>query len=77
MNAIRQSLPFTNAPVVMTTITAADVKKLRDQTGAGMMECKNALSRGEWRLRRGETPFCASAGLASAAKKPDDRPTKG
>ena len=25
-------------------ITAADVKKLRDQTGAGMMECKKALT---------------------------------
>ena len=24
-------------------ITAADVKKLRDQTGAGMMDCKKAL----------------------------------
>ena len=27
-----------------STITAADVKKLRDQTGAGMMECKSALT---------------------------------
>src|SRR6266550_4734577 len=26
------------------TITAADVKKLRDATGAGMMECKAALT---------------------------------
>lgn len=25
------------------TITAADVNKLRQQTGAGMMDCKNAL----------------------------------
>ena len=24
-------------------ISAADVKKLRDQTGAGMMDCKSAL----------------------------------
>jgi len=28
----------------MATITAADVKKLRDATGAGMMDCKNALT---------------------------------
>ncbi len=28
-------------------ITAADVKKLRDQTGAGMMDCKKALSAAE------------------------------
>src|SRR3954447_1561411 len=27
-----------------TTITASDVKALRDQTGAGMMDCKTALS---------------------------------
>lgn len=28
----------------MSTITAADVKKLREQTGAGMMDCKKALT---------------------------------
>ena len=28
----------------MSDISAADVKKLRDQTGAGMMDCKKALS---------------------------------
>jgi len=27
----------------MAEISAADVKKLREKTGAGMMECKNAL----------------------------------
>src|ERR1700689_2432299 len=27
----------------MANYTAADVKRLRDQTGAGMMDCKNAL----------------------------------
>jgi len=27
----------------MAEITANDVKKLREKTGAGMMECKNAL----------------------------------
>lgn len=31
----------------MSNITAADVKKLRDQTGAGMMDCKKALSEAE------------------------------
>jgi len=29
------------------SISAADVKKLRDQTGAGMMDCKKALSEAE------------------------------
>src|ERR1700712_6003469 len=28
-------------------ITAADIKKLRDATGAGMMECKKALTESE------------------------------
>jgi elongation factor Ts len=28
----------------MANFTAADVKRLRDQTGAGMMDCKNALN---------------------------------
>ena len=27
----------------MANISAADVKRLREQTGAGMMDCKNAL----------------------------------
>jgi elongation factor Ts len=30
--------------VTTPTITAAQVKELRDRTGAGMMDCKNALS---------------------------------
>ena len=28
----------------MANFSAADVKRLRDQTGAGMMDCKNALA---------------------------------
>ena len=31
----------------MAKITAADVKKLREATGAGMMDCKNALVEAE------------------------------
>ena len=31
----------------MANFTAADVKRLRDQTGAGMMDCKNALTEAE------------------------------
>ena len=27
-----------------TTITAADINKLRQQTGAGMMDCRKALT---------------------------------
>ena len=31
----------------MSNISASDVKKLRDMTGAGMMDCKKALSEAE------------------------------
>ena len=52
----------------MTTITAADVKKLRDQTGAGMMECKNALNEANGDFEEANT-ILRKRGLASAAKK--------
>ena len=32
---------------MMANITAADVKKLRELTGAGMMDCKKALTEAE------------------------------
>lgn len=31
----------------MSEISAADVKKLREMTGAGMMDCKSALTEAE------------------------------
>jgi len=52
----------------MSTITAADVKKLRDQTGAGMMECKNALTEANGDVEEATT-ILRKRGLASAAKK--------
>ena len=51
-----------------TPITAADVKKLRDQTGAGMMECKNALTEANGDFEEATTVL-RKRGLASAAKK--------
>ncbi len=51
-----------------TTITAADVKKLRDQTGAGMMECKAALTEANGDFDEANT-ILRKRGLASAAKK--------
>src|SRR5438045_4401193 len=50
------------------TITAADVKKLRDATGAGMMECKAALTEGNGNFDEATT-ILRKRGLASAAKK--------
>lgn len=52
----------------MATITAEQVKKLRDQTGAGMMECKNALTEANGDFEEANT-ILRKRGLASAAKK--------
>jgi elongation factor Ts len=49
-------------------ITAADVKKLRDQTGAGMMDCKTALEEAQGNFDEATT-ILRKKGLASAAKK--------
>src|SRR5262249_2483279 len=49
-------------------ITADMVKKLRDQTGAGMMECKNALTEANGDFEEATT-ILRKRGLASAAKK--------
>jgi elongation factor Ts len=52
----------------MATITATDVKKLRDQTGAGMMECKAALTEANGDFEEANT-ILRKRGLATAAKK--------
>ena len=49
-------------------ISASDVKKLRDLTGAGMMDCKNALEEAHGNLEEAIT-ILRKKGLASAAKK--------
>jgi elongation factor Ts len=49
-------------------ITAAMVKKLRDATGAGMMECKAALTEASGNLDDATT-ILRKRGLASATKK--------
>jgi elongation factor Ts len=52
----------------MATITAGDVKRLRDQTGAGMMDCKTALEQAAGNFDEATT-LLRKKGLASAAKK--------
>jgi elongation factor Ts len=51
-----------------TAITAEMVKKLRDQTGVGMMECKAALTEANGDFEEANT-ILRKRGLASAAKK--------
>jgi elongation factor Ts len=52
----------------MATITADQVKQLRDKTGAGMMECKAALSDAAGNLEEAVT-LLRKRGLAQAAKR--------
>jgi elongation factor Ts len=52
----------------MAEITAALVKRLRDQTGAGMMACKAALTETGGDLEEA-TDWLRKKGLAAAAKK--------
>jgi elongation factor Ts len=49
-------------------ITAAQVKELRDQTGAGMMDCKAALQETEGEVEAA-IDWLRTKGLAKAAKK--------
>ena len=50
------------------TITAEQVKQLRDQTGAGMMECKKALAEASGDVERA-IELLRKAGMAQAAKR--------
>ena len=49
-------------------ITAADVNKLRQQTGAGMMDCKKALEESDGNMEK-SIELLREKGLANAAKK--------
>jgi len=52
----------------MAEITAALVKDLREKTGAGMMDCKRALSETQGELESA-IDWLRKKGLAAAAKK--------
>ena len=52
----------------MAEITAGMVKQLRDQTGAGMMECKAALTEANGNMEEAVT-LLRKRGLAQAAKR--------
>src|SRR5262249_61668320 len=53
---------------VRMTITAEQVKQLRDQTGAGMMECKKALSEASGDVGKA-IELLRKAGIAQADKR--------
>ena len=52
----------------MADVTAAAVKQLREKTGAGMMECKNALVEAEGNEEKA-VDILRKRGLASAKKR--------
>jgi elongation factor Ts len=52
----------------MAQITAADVKKLREMSGAGMMDCKKALAETDGDLDAA-VDYLRKKGLAAASKK--------
>jgi elongation factor Ts len=54
--------------LAMTSVTAAMVKALRDQTGAGMMDCKAALSESAGDMEDA-IDWLRKKGLSKAAKK--------
>ena len=52
-------------------ITAELVKQLREMTGAGMMDCKKALTKTDGDIEKA-IEFLREKGLAAAAKKQDN-----
>jgi elongation factor Ts len=60
----------------VTEITAALVKELRDQTGAGMMDCKRALQAAGGDLEEARR-ILREKGMASAAKRAGRATTEG
>jgi elongation factor Ts len=60
----------------MAKITAADVKKLRDTTGAGMMDCKNALVEANGNFDEAIT-ILRKKGQKVAAKRADRASSEG
>src|SRR5690349_22647496 len=54
----------------MTAITASMVKALRDKTGAGMMDCKAALTETQGDMEQA-IDWLRKKGLSKAAKKAD------
>ena len=60
----------------MAEISAADVQRLRAATGAGMMDCKKALSETEGDIEKA-IDYLRQKGLSDAAKRTDRTATEG
>ncbi len=60
----------------MSTVTAAMVKQLREKSGAGMMDCKKALTETGGDMEKA-VDFLRKKGLATAAKRAGRATTEG
>ena len=60
----------------MADVKPADVKKLRDKTGAGMLDCKKALVEAEGDFAKAEK-LLKEQGLAAAEKRSDRATNEG
>nr|WP_276352472.1 translation elongation factor Ts [Cohnella sp. YIM B05605] len=65
-----------NQEVIHLAINAADVKTLRERTGAGMLDCKKALEEANGDMTKA-AELLREKGLAAAAKKGDRVATEG
>src|SRR5919199_764003 len=60
----------------MAEITTALVRELRERTGAGMMDCKKALTENDGDVEK-STDWLRKKGLAAAAKKAGRQTSEG
>ena len=60
----------------MVTISASQVKELRDKTGAGMMDCKKALAEMDGDVDKA-TKYLREKGIADAAKRAGRKTSEG
>ena len=60
----------------MADISLADIKKLRDMTSAGMMDCKKALTEAEGDFKRA-VEILREKGKSTLAKRGDNETTQG
>jgi elongation factor Ts len=67
-----EMMPMSDA----TMISAKDVKKLRDMTGAGMMDCKKALTETEGDIEKA-VDLLRAKGAAKAAKRAEKSAKEG
>ncbi len=58
------------------TVTASDVKALREQTGAGMMDCKRALEENEGDIQKA-IDYLRKKGIAKAEKRVGKQTSEG